>query len=552
MAGQLIAETTSSVWGAEGASGKGVLASGETRVAGWAFMNQRIITGGTLLKAVAPHTESFERFRILTGSLNGHFALIVYTGTEIWLACSLSRNYPLFYARKEQSFWAGDSPLVYLRREGSLPPDGEAHLYFLQFGVTPAARTLARGLRQVRPGETVRLTQEGTEKHYFSPDAPANPACQEKKPSSGAITGRKSKADMPLPSAEEDTAALIRRVFARYVPYLTQHKILLPLTGGYDSRLLACLLKEAGHKEVLCATWGRPGNQESAAARSLAEKLGFPHLNVDYTPELISRTFQDPRFGEYIDFAGHLSSMPFLQDFPAIRHLLECGAISPGTRVLPGHPGDFLRGSHLYSGLPEENPDRLFKAVVTRFGTSYPMGRTAMKNVAATFRQEFPFSPDSATETFRNWDLEERQCKLITNSVMAFEFFGLQPVMPLYDPELIRHFGALPFSLQLGGLHYFKTLNSRFFRKYKCELPLPGNNHHSHPWRPFREWLIRTAPHRFKQLWYPVCDDVAYREMTEVLMRQNPERRYRHPDKNHFYNCYLTQWYLFRAEEQIK
>ena len=92
MAGQLIAETTSSVWGAEGASGKGVLASGETRVAGWAFMNQRIITGGTLLKAVAPHTESFERFRILTGSLNGHFALIVYTGTEIWLACSLSRN----------------------------------------------------------------------------------------------------------------------------------------------------------------------------------------------------------------------------------------------------------------------------------------------------------------------------------------------------------------------------------------------------------------------------------------------------------------------------
>lgn len=571
------------------------LVPGEIRVTGWAFREGIMVREETFLDFVKNQVATFDDFRNLADHLEGHYALMVRTEEEIWLACSVSRSYPLFYAIREQQIWAGDNPREWIRREGPLPPDQEASLYFRQFAVTPAERTLLQGLSQVRPGEIIRIRKEGPASHYFVPEIKGIPednkgstagsktvaeecraSCGDQKKGSEGNTRRTQGNNMGTQEApggakdramglensvlmgqghsrpaEEETARVIRTVFARYAVALSEHPVLLPLTGGYDSRLLACLLKEAGHPRVTCATWGRPGNPETTTARQIAAKLGFPHLTVDYDLALVRRYTTDQVFNDYVAFAGHYSSMPFMQDYLAVRHLVETGAIPEGTYVLPGHPGDFLRGSHLYSTLPEDTPHGVFRALLTRFGTSCPATPTTLQTVEKCFMKAFTETGLAPTELFLRWDLEERQCKLIANSTLVFDFFGLHPVMPLFDRELASHLLTIPFSQQLGGLHYFRTLNSQFFRPFDCEAPLPAGAIPSHPYHPLREEVLRRIPRWIRKRWYPLKDDVFYREITAEQMGRDPGTHYLHPVRSHFYNCYLSQWYLHQVEREL-
>ncbi len=561
----------------------------ELRVTGFAIGAHGMASDGELWHLTRNHISSFGEFRQWVETLDGQFSLIALRKEEIWLACSISRSYPLFYLTTEQRIMAGDSPLRLLAQAGLQPPDEEASRYFLHFGVTPAGKTLAANLRQVRAGEIIRISHEGDTGHFFIPGAPQRlsplPLSRECSPPDGEspLISRESppvstpeENEMTRPPLTAEAAARIRRAFASYRPLLKEKKILLPLTSGYDSRLLACLLRETGHTNVICATWGRPGNSEAPAATRIARQLGFPHLTVNYDQAMIGRYTSDAIFHEYIDFAGHLSSMPFMQDYPAVRHLLDTGVIDHETIVMPGHPGDFLRGSHLYTALPGDSPKELFKAIITRFGTSYPSGKRELNKVRETFYREFfqnsgeytspvtslanqpafPLSgtfPEGLTPTglFRSWDLEERQCKLIANSTLLFDFFGLRPVMPLFNRELTAWFLSLPLEALLGGKLYYDTLATHFFKPHGCDGDLRTETAPRHPYSPAREFIIRTLPHFVKTLWYPMNDDAFYHEITTLLMRQFPEGPWHHPRKSHFYNCTLTQWYHHRASRQL-
>lgn len=570
---------------------------GELRVTGFATGAHGIATDGQLWHLARNHASSFGEFRQWLETIDGHFSLIALSKGEIWLACSISRSYPLFYLTTKQRIRAGDSPLRLLAQGGPLHPDEEATRYFLHFGVTPAGKTLAANLRQVRPGEIVRISEEDATRHFFIPGAPQRlsplPLSRVCSPADGDSPQFPRESPpvstpginaMTRPQLTAEAAARIRRAFAGILPLLENKRVLLPLTSGYDSRLLACLLRESGHTNVVCATWGRPGNSEAPAAARIARQLGFPHLTVDYDLAMIGRTTSDAIFHEYIDFAGHLSSMPFMQDYPAIRHLLDTGAIDRETIVMPGHPGDFLRGSHLYTALPGDSPKGIFRAIITRFGTSYPSGKRELNKVRETFRKEFfrnsgdytsppspsptspvtslanqpafPLSgafPEGLTPTglFRSWDLEERQCKLIANSTLLFDFFGLRPVMPLFNRELTSWFLSLPLEALLGGSLYYDTLATHFFRPLGCAGELRTETAPRHPFSQARELIISTLPRFVKTLWYPMNDDAFYREITTLLMQQFPGGPWRHPRKSHFYNCTLTQWYLHRVSRQL-
>ena len=44
---------------------------------------------------------------------------------------------------------------------------------------------------------------------------------------------------------------------------------------------------------------------------------------------------------------------------------------------------------------------------------------------------------EQAADTFECWDCQERQAKFIVNSVRAYEFFGFEWRLPLFDAELM-------------------------------------------------------------------------------------------------------------------
>ena len=504
----------------------GVLATGYIR------HEDTFVTSRQLADSLDSKANYFADFKEIASQMNGQFSLIAEKNGKVWISCCQTWSYPLFYHFSSAGLWISDDPREILARMGKPALKKEILPYFLNFGVTPGSETLVEEIQQARPGEVICFSLKSKEKEHFLPDRGM---------------------DKISLQSDDETYAQLHKVFVKYSGFLNGKKVLVPLTGGYDSRLIACMLKEAGHNNVLCATWGRSGNSETGTAEKVAKTLGFPWVFVPTDEQVKPGFWNEALFMRYIDWSGHFSSMPYLQDYFAIHFLIESGLIDEDTVALPGHPGDFLRGSHLYSDLPEQNKGEVIDSIIDNFGTSLPLTkteRTIVRDIIAAgyCSDDRLFNPVAAYE---RWDMEERQCKFIGNSSQVYSFFGISQVVPLFDKELLDYFLALPFEQRLGASKYNKTIENMVFKPLGCDFNLKPVGVTMKTGNKWKSFLLKMLPLPLKEWYYPVKDDAFYRELTEALMESDFSNRYRKPFKSHYYNCYLTQWYKYFVENQL-
>lgn len=500
----------------------------------WFIREQVMVTGSCwvdnhctkdvlFLDEVKKNTGDFKCFVRFCNKLNGQFSVVISNETEIWLHCCHTWSFPLFYSIKNGNVKIGDNPENLKIINTDIETDPTVKDYFTAFGITPGASTLEKSIQLVRPGESVCINLS---------------------------TGQLQQMLMQIPIESEseltpeELAATIRKSFGKYAEFLQNKQVLLPLTSGYDSRLLACLLKESGVKNVICSTWGRENNNEIVTAKKVADKLGYPYISVPYTNELIEGFAHSKEFIDYAGFSGHYTSMPYLQDYFAVRHLKNKGIINEATFVLPGHPGDFLRGTHLYRMLKNETSIQVANSLLQAFGTTLPLTDTQKKQVLRAI-QERIFNPaDENRNNFDYWDFQERQCKFIGNSSQVYSFFNIPYLLPLFDKKIFNTLLFLPFHQRLYAKLYNHTLENKIFTENGVgfELKHEEKGFTKPSW--LKEFVIMHTPAFIRKKYYPADDNVFYKEITSLLMNSYPAFTYTHPVKPNRYNSYLIQWYL--------
>jgi asparagine synthase (glutamine-hydrolysing) len=497
-------------------------ATGQVYTAGFIISGGKLISAGFLAYDVKQEAGNFTQFVQYCSTVNGQFSVVLTNEEETWIHTGNTWSYPLYYFIDNQYIRISDSPET-LIRETSEDGFSDAHkAYFMAFGVTPGSTTLLKNIRVMRPGESLSI-HHGT--HKITSSRQEIPESRMKKTETQTLAG------------------LIRRRFASWMEHFGDRKILLPLTGGYDSRLLACLLKESGFTRVITATWGREGNSDGMRASVVAARLGFRHLFIPYTNHLIGNFPEDEQFLDYASYAGHYTSMPFLQDYFAIRELIKTGEIDKETIVIPGHPGDFIRGSHHYQGLQTATQIQIAQHIMMQFSNSLPLDKTNTQEVQLQISEQLFDKRLSGRQNFDRWDFEERQCKLIANSSAVYSYFGLQCVTPLFDKELTGFMLSLPFRERLSGRLYFDTLEKEFFRKFEVQYGTQRYPEADFAWHGWKNRLIRMIPHQIKKWYYPVDDPIFYHEITKKLRKSFKNMTFRDPAKPHLYNAYLVQWY---------
>lgn len=474
------------------------------------------------LNEVKKNTGDYNQFAMFCDQLNGQFSVAVKNDMEIWLHTGHSWSFPLFYSVTGEYARISDNPDEIKDNNTGLNTSQEVADYFTAFGVTPGSSTLDKSIHLVRPGETVCINL------------------------SNGLTQRRIM-QFPEESLTETSttqlASLFRESFAKYADYLKNKHVLLPLTSGYDSRLIACLLKESGVKNMICATWGRKKNSEVIVAKKVAEKLGYKYIFVPYTNDLIKGFPHTEEFEKYAAYAGHYTSMPFFQDYFAIKYLKENGHINQETIVLPGHPGDFLRGSHLYPSLKNDSFNQVAKSVYQAFNTSLPL-TSPQKNLVLETIEKLIIEQSGSSYNFDRWDYEERQCKFICNSSQVYSFFNIPYLVPLFDKEIFNTMLSLPFHQRLYATLYNNTLESIFFKENGVDFDLKTKETGFKKSSWLKEFLIGVAPISFKKKYYPADDNVFYKEITSLLMRSYPNTDYKQPIKPNRYNGYIVQWYF--------
>jgi asparagine synthase (glutamine-hydrolysing) len=254
----------------------------------------------------------------------------------------------------------------------------------------------------------------------------------------------------------------------RVLAFCGKRQIVLPLSGGLDSRLVAGLLKRLGRENVFCFAYGLPGNRELAKSREAAETLGYSWRHVPYDLEGIRRALFSEEAHRYKAMAFGGVSLPFIDDWPALWLLKHQGMVDDDAVFLTGQTGDFICGSHLkYLLDPEWHGDPLdvTGAIIGKNFANWfdllEVPEVRERIVARIGREAGDFPLDTAegrAAFYEYWECQERQVKYVVNGARGYEFFGYGWAYPLWDRELMDFWKRPSISLKMDRYLYRRYL----------------------------------------------------------------------------------------------
>lgn len=448
--------------------------------AGWVHEHAAAARGSAFLDgqhldahAIATHAEGLRglpALRDFVARLNGHFALVVRRDATLFAAVDRLRAMPLFFAANDGGCVIADrAPAV--REACALDEvDSVAALEFYLAGYVTRDATLFHGLRQLRAGECL----------WRAGDEP--PRCEQ--------YYRYRHVELASASSDrliERLHEVHRHVFTRLLESAGGRPIVVPLSGGYDSRLIVTWLHELGAQPI-CYTYGLPGNWESRLSRDIAAHFGFAWHFVPYSGARWKNWAASAPMRTYQDYAGNYSSIPHVQDWPAIQELRN--VLPRDALIVPGHTGDFISGGHIppaFARTARVTHRHLREAIQAKHYNLWRWPAQAQRQRAAldaridatlgeAVAPAHAYAAETAAGLYELWEWQERQAKFICNSLRVYDFHGYEWRLPLYDHELMDFWARVPLAQRVGRQLYYAYVATR------QPLPVGNANQDYPPW----------------------------------------------------------------------
>jgi asparagine synthase (glutamine-hydrolysing) len=381
--------------------------------------NGRQIRLGALLRILqSVHTiEDLARF---VSELRGIFSIVIKRQNSILLASDITRTFPLFFCRLDGSICVADDINGCSSKLGK-KVSTKSQSEFLSTGYTIGSKTIFEGVEQLQAAELIELSSNNTRAiEYWS--------YVKKRELSGTFSDFKGQA-----------IYLIEQAADRLIKSLEGRTAVVPLSGGYDSRLILACLKKSGYDNILCFSYGDPMSQEVKIAKYVSHQLAIPFYPIDLKPKNIKEGFSSTLVEDYMKYAFNGVSVPHLQDFLAVKQLNERKIIDGNAVFIPGHSGDIFAGTHIDPKLREaDGKNAVEKALISK--------HFRLSDNLVNFNADYYDESAPNYSNMEAWSWKERQSKFIINSLRTYEFFGYESRLPLWDYDLASFFRNVPRS----------------------------------------------------------------------------------------------------------
>jgi asparagine synthase (glutamine-hydrolysing) len=381
------------------------------------------------------------------------WAFIAKSEGYIFAAVDKIRSYPVFYAVVSDKLAVSNSAR---KLAGVMPRtnhDAVALTEFRMSGYVSGHSTLSKDIFQLQAGEFL-LTGRSQ-----SPPIVSRYYRYLPQPEDG----------LSFSAWVEELAETTERVFQRMVASADDRQLLVPLSGGLDSRLIVCMLRQIGYDNVHTFSYGPEANYEAKIAKSVAEKVGYPWEFVPTTHAGYRRYFSTPSRKDYWNFSDGLCSIPNMQDMYPLLQLRERG-LSKDAIVVNGQSGDFISGGHIPSQLLEnENRELLVDALLNKHFALRESLRTSENKAVVSRRIKDSFKTMeiaagktlSAASLYESWEWQERQCKYVIGGQRIYDWLGMDWRLPFWDASYLEFWSRVPFEFKLDQRLYKEYLRSR-------------------------------------------------------------------------------------------
>jgi len=499
------------------------------KVKGYAFDPLGNFYDGSDLALLFVNIRSVEELVSLAQSFNGLYCAAGVLGFGTFALTDRIRSHPLFYTNNTGKFSLSDNPydLVDSPVFGTLPT-----AEFKTAGYTMGKNTLYEDVFQVEAASLVLFKNNVvTITEYFNYTA---------------VNTKKRDYN----ECKKELKEILDRAMQRMVESVNGRPIAIPLSGGYDSRFILAWLVNNGYGDIIAFTYGKNNNPDMLLAERVAKKLNVRWICVPYD-NIVNELGQDKYLEDYVLYGSNASSMPFFQDYPAIKMVHEKNLISSNSVIIPGHSGDFIAGSHLLPRMNLKTLAQLATDIFDAHNVYYDISRVDRSRIVNGYHDFFNnYSSSIPYSVSEWWNFKERQAKFIVNSCRAYQFFGYGIRLPFYDAELIDFFRTMPFEYKLFKKIYKDALEDYYFRPlglvFHDELqPTPFD----YKRKMFKQYISGIIP--FLKRFSRQNDFHCYEEIASILFEKyhfSPDPRYRRK----LLNSLIVDWYLNYLKKNSK
>ncbi|MDO8463181.1 MAG: asparagine synthase C-terminal domain-containing protein [bacterium] len=384
-------------------------------------------------------------------SLRGNFAFVM-TDCEnrVLAAVDKIKSYPVFVMREGTSCTIGCDARAF---HSTGAPSHDAVREFAMTGYVTMGETLVPELRQLRGGEALIAESGGATRivdYYQFAGTPRH--------------------DASFEDAVAECAAVTRGIFERLAQRLAGRTALIPLSGGYDSRLVLTMLRHVGYDRIQTFSYGVPGNCEAAAARVIAERVGVPWTFVPYTRTFGRALYHTSEREQYFAFAHERSAIPMMTDFYAFCDDARRAQLPKNAVVINGQTGDCISGGHIPAACmaPTVTRRAFLDAILAKHYSLWSNLRTPANDVRmeqriiAALGGALPdaMEPSIAVQRYQEWEWRARQCEHVVRGQRVYDFFGLAWELPLWDDAYLDFWVSVPAPLQYRQLLYGAMLRA--------------------------------------------------------------------------------------------
>lgn len=394
--------------------------------------------------------------------LNGYWGIAAFTEDGCLLAVDRIRSCPLFYSMYNGTVYISSDANWILAQIDENEIDEVAKVEFLMTGFIPGNATLSPHIKQVQAGSYVYIKIFGTavtvdESFYYQ-------------------YSHTKYYEMENSELLNLFDGVINNIFTRIEQIAKGRQLVIPLSGGYDSRYIVLMLKRMGYNNIVTYTYGKVGGEEAKISRYIAQKLGVPWYFVEYTADRWRSIYSSETVKQFYKYTSNLNSLPHMQDYPAIMWLKE-NVLSDDAVFLPGISADLNTGGFFDKYPWIYNDSATFLEDLKRLILYYsyelapwnicdPCTHDAVIKRLDTII-ESQYSQMSAWEAFERWVAVEKVAKFVLNSVRAYEFAGFDWWTPYWDIEFVDFWYNVPLRLRKGQTLYLSYLKS-LTKEFKC------------------------------------------------------------------------------------
>ncbi len=417
---------------------------------GYAFDDSGLLNASQLAKKFSKLDKADDWISHLD-QLSGVFAIISETGGSIKAAVDSVRSIPLFFTRQKGEWHISNSAITLQEKFSFADINYHSAAEYLLTGYVTGPNTLFPDIKQVQAGEFIELSDDSFRHRYFE-------------------FVQKKDFECSYDDLIDKLHETHLRIFRQLIKSLDGRTAVIPISGGFDSRLIAYMLETLEYEPIQYFTYGDPGNWESKIAEEVTDLFDRELIYIPYSDKSEYESFKSDERKEYSITGGNLSSHSIIQDFHATGKLRKNDLIPQNSILIPGHSGGLLAGMHTprqfiaqSSVSRNELVSHIFNVNFTRFKwQSTDLHHYFTDKIVNLLNLPEKLTSKEAISNYEKWIWQERQGKYIVNSLRTYDYWGYEWRIPLLDKQLMEFWLKVPVEPRAKRDLYIDYINKYF------------------------------------------------------------------------------------------